>query len=265
MQLRSSAPHGDALLQAALFAAVQVPRRAECVAAIHAALEAGADVNSRDAASWTPLHTAACNNTDAAAVAARVETLVAAGGDVRARTDRGFEPLHLVAFNFNAKASVQAAIQALLAAGADALAKEICGRTPLFWALNYNNSQASEALLAAMPTEAALKDLCSTVSDSANELLPAFIAARLPLTGTQWSLIPVAPLPGLARALPAALACSGDQARQLVRRLPPLDAKRLRTGALCLAGVQRRMPLWPQQHLPPAIVERILCSALADS
>ena len=252
-----------------------VPRRADCLAAIRAALEARADVNARRNDSryggWTPLHNAACLNTNAAAVAAAVEVLVAAGADVRARTVNGFGPLHRAAWNTNAEAAV-AAVQALLPARADPLAKDGHGHTPLFWAFFFNKSQVAEALLAAMPTDAALKDLCNTTEPWACQLLPAFIANRLPLTDAQWALIPVAPRPGLCRILPAALACSGDQARQLVWRLPRPDAERLRTAVLCLVRVQRRMVLSRQereqplpQHLPTAIVERILCSALDGS
>ena len=51
----------------------------------------------------------------------------------------------------------------------------------------------------------------------------------------------------------------------MVRRLPAEDIQRLRTAALCLARVQRSLPLLPQQHLPLAIVERILCSAVDDA
>ena len=93
------------------------------------------------------------------------------------------------------------------------------------------------------------------------QLLPAFIADRLPLTDAQWALIPVDARFGLSRIQPAALTCSGDQARQLVRRLQWPLAERLRTAALCLARVQRTSAT----YLPPAIVERILCSALDDS
>ena len=57
-----------------------------------------------------------------------------------------------------------------------------------------------------------------------------------------------------------------------MRRLPQPDVERLRTAALCLVRVQRRMVLSRQehelplpQHLPPAILERILCSALDNS
>ena len=114
--------------------------------------------------------------------------------------------------------------------------------------------------------DAALADLCrASESAVARQLLPDFIVSHLPLTAAQWALVPVIPLPGLGRSLPAALASSVDQACQLVRRLPPADAQRLHTAALCLARQQRRMPLnseerhplWPE-YLPPAAVERIL-------
>ena len=81
------------LLQVALmFDAVEVPRRAECLAAIRAALDTGVDLNARRAfGRWTPLHWAAQFNTDAEAVT--VETLVAAGADVRAKNSYEGEPL----------------------------------------------------------------------------------------------------------------------------------------------------------------------------
>jgi hypothetical protein len=44
----------------------------------------------------------------------------------------------------------------------------------------------------------------------------------------------------MGRALPAALAHSSVQASWLVQHLPPSDAERLRTAALCLARAQRR-------------------------
>ena len=121
---------------------------------------------------------------------------MAAGADVRARTDgAGFGPLHLAIHNRNALASA-AAVQALLAAGADVLANYAYGHTSLRTALALDKPQAAEALLAAMPTEAALMDLCSPTTALARQLLPAFIADRLPLTDAQWALIPIAPRPG---------------------------------------------------------------------
>ena len=87
------------LPQDALINAVKVPRRTECVAAICAALEAGADVNSRSSMGWPPLHYAASCNTDAVALTAAVEVLAAAGADVRAKNNYGREPLHRAAHN----------------------------------------------------------------------------------------------------------------------------------------------------------------------
>ena len=197
-----------------------MPRRAECQAAIRAALEAGADVIVRNYCRNTLLHWAAHSNTDAAAVTAAVEALVAAGADVRAKNDYEFEPLHWATINRNTEAAAAAA-EALLAAGVDALAKTYYGEKPLHLALRRGHSQAAEILLAAMPADAALGDLCSAGTDLARQLLPGFIASRLPLTAAQWALVPIAPLPGLGHALPTALASSADQARQVVRRLPP--------------------------------------------
>ena len=117
-----------------------------------------------------------------------------------------------------------------------------------------------------MPADAVLADLCSVLETAlARRLLDGFIVSHLPLTAAQWALVPVIRLPGLGRALPAALASSVDQARQVVRRLPPDDTQRLRTAALCLSRLQRRMPLsrrrrhplWPE-YLPPGAVQRIL-------
>ena len=84
----------------------------------------------------------------------------------------------------------------------------------------------------------------------------------MPLTEAQWAAIPVAPCPLLGLALPAAQAASAEQARQVVWRLPPEDARRLRTFALCVSRLQRleaheRDPRWPL-YLPPAAEQRIL-------
>ena len=56
---------------------------------------------------------------------------------------------------------------------------------------------------------------------------------RLPLSAANWALVP-APCPGIERVLPAALACSTDQAAQVVRRLPAAAREWLRTAVLCL-------------------------------
>ena len=97
--------------------AVLVPRRAECLAAIRARLEAGSDVNVRDAGGRTPLHWAAALNTNVAAMKAALAALVAAGADVRAKDNNGSEPLHFATCNQDAEAAA-ATIAALVAAGA---------------------------------------------------------------------------------------------------------------------------------------------------
>ena len=65
-------------------------------------------------------------------------------------------------------------------------------------------------------------------------------------------------LPGLGRALPAALAHSRDQSRQLMRHLPRSDLIRLRMGALCLARAQRRTAT----ALPPPLLQQMLCLSI---
>ena len=119
-------------------------------------------------------------------------------------------------------------------------AENINGGTPLLWALHLNQTHAADTLLAAMPTDAALEDLCGPGTDFAHQL-PSFIASHLPLAAALWALIPIAPIPGLARAPPASLACSVDHARQLAWRLPPPDIQ-----SLCLAQrAVRRVPAAP--------------------
>jgi len=56
------------------------------------------------------------------------------------------------------------------------------------------------------------------------------VQARLPLSEADWALLP-SPCPGLLPALPAALACPLEQARQLVSRPPAVDKERLRDAA----------------------------------
>ena len=91
----------------------------------------------------------------------------------------------------------------------------------------------------------------------ARQLVPSFLASHAPaLTEAQWTsvwtLVPTpCPFPCLGRHLPAALACSEDQAGQLVWRLPEAESQRLRTAALCLVR-------WGDQ-IPRDVLWRILC------
>ncbi|KAL4432879.1 hypothetical protein ABPG77_008205 [Micractinium sp. CCAP 211/92] len=75
----------------------------------------------------------------------------------------------------------------------------------------------------------------------------------------QWARVP-APCPDLGRALPAALAHSHEQARQVVRRLPPEDVTRLHIYARALARLRRRVHV----ALPGDVTGRLLCMCLAD-
>ena len=258
----------------ALHYAAGSPNAKAAAAAIEALLAAGADVRARamDSDGMEPLHYAARNPYAEAAVAA-IKALVAAGADVRAKDDNGREPMHSAVQNTSAKATV-AAMQALLSAGTDAWAKNKRGYTPLrllmqknpnpsdlSWSLNDGDLMAS-VLLAAGPTDAALEDLRSASSAYAELLLPDFIVSRAPLTAAQWASVWEAapdPCPGLGRTLPTALACSADQARQLVRRLPPADAQRLRAFLLCPGLLQRRCgPSREPLALPPDVFQCIL-------
>ena len=241
------------------------------VAAMRALIAAGSDLETLGDG-HTPLEHAARNN-NAEAAAAAVRTLLAAGADVGARNfDLRRAPLHCAAVRSNAEAA-----RLLLAAGADVRAKDRLGRTPLALMLRETATPAqlpAATLLLAGPTDEVLDDLRGASNEWTRLLLPAFIARHAPLTDAQWeavwALVPTAPCPGLGRTLPAALASSVAQASQVVRRLPPADAQRLRTCALCMARTQRLMavnrrerdPLWPE-YLPPGAVQRILSFCLA--
>ncbi|KAL4419858.1 hypothetical protein ABPG75_006956 [Micractinium tetrahymenae] len=109
-----------------------------------------------------------------------------------------------------------------------------------------------------------------TTADAAAELMAAgpaawslfwdLVAARLPPAEAEWALLP-APCPGLLPALPAALACSLEQARQLVRRLPPAEKQWLRSAALRL-GQKRQRDV--RTRLPAAAVQRLLFEGLHE-
>ena len=136
--------------QAALVQAVQLRNREACLAAIHAALEAGASVDGRDSDGYTALHWAVWRNPDAAAMKVAVTTLVAARADVRANMINGASPLHVAACKQHAEATA-AAVVALVAAGADVRAKDATGAEPLHAAAGsgYAGAAAVKALVAA--------------------------------------------------------------------------------------------------------------------
>ena len=89
-------------------------------------------------------------------------------------------------------------------------------------------------------------------------LLPLYadVAARLPLTPSDWKRVLPGCCQGLGAALPAVLACSPTEAAHLVARLPEGDQERLHTAALCLGRAQRTLQL----DLPPPVLRRLLAS-----
>lgn len=114
-------------------------------------------------------------------------------------------------------------------------------------AIGMQHKETARCLLKAGPAAAALAALEAS-GPLAHDLFADFVAARCPLRKSRWHRIPHS-CPGIGKALPAALAHSPEQARQVVRRLPAADAERLRTFALCLARLQRRLGL----PLPPDV------------
>ncbi|PRW33560.1 Arabinanase levansucrase invertase [Chlorella sorokiniana] len=138
-----------------------------------------------------------------------------------------------------------AVIQLLLAADpATAAAVNMHGCIPLSSALllarTTGQTAAAECLIGTAPTDGVLAELAQVeAADLANGRQPELVSHRLyvalaathlrtvPFTDAQWERLP-RPCAGIGRALAAALACSPEQAQQVVRRLPPADADRLR-------------------------------------
>ncbi|KAL4432163.1 hypothetical protein ABPG77_005925 [Micractinium sp. CCAP 211/92] len=106
-----------------------------------------------------------------------------------------------------------------------------------------------------------MPDANQALVDTGPEAWPLFgdlVAARLPLAEAEWAPLP-APCPGLLPALPAALAHSLEQARRLVRRLPPAEKQRLRVAALWLGQERQREA---RTRLPVADAQQLLFEQL---
>lgn len=162
-------------------------------------------------------------------------------------------PLHVAASWGN-----EAAVKLLLEAAPQAAAAvNFWGRTPLRMAIHRGQLPAARLLVAASPPSLALQALADAARSQpgALALFAVAVAAHLPLTEQQWQLVPAA-CPGLGRALPAALAHSEQQARQLVRHLTRGDGQRLRAFALALWRMQK----YRQLPLPGPIVRILLAS-----
>ena len=100
-------------------------------------LEAGGDVNARDYLDRTPLHFVSATSTPE-----NVALLLGAGAEVNARTANDWTPLHGVA-----KFGIPENIMILLDAGADATARTEMGETSLQFAASNEKIKDTEAYL----------------------------------------------------------------------------------------------------------------------
>ncbi len=128
------------------------------------------------------------------------------------------------------------------------------GQLPIHVALYHGHIGAARCLLRYAPSSIVLRALWDAGAPAA-PLFGDFVRApgRLPLSSADWSEVPQ-PCASLQRALPAALTHSTDQASLLVRGLPVSMQRRLRTFALVLVRLQRRLRL----QLPALLVQHLL-------
>lgn len=230
------------------------------VSQLLAAHPAAAGVADRNG--MLPLHLAAQSEREAA-----VRRLLAAHPAAALVQDsQGRTPLHHAVMHTHTYMpySVSAAVMLLAAHPAAALAQDGEGRTPLQVAIRHHRFEAASVLFPASGMSAAqVLDRCAALPNYLQSWLPplfAALAAHLPLTPQQWQRLPT-PCAGLGCALPAVLARSEAEAALLVAHLPPADAERLRTAALSLHRLQRRLQL----ELPAQLLGRMMALALADA
>lgn len=170
MPMASAIPQ---LPQEALFTAVTVPGRVNCLADVYAALKAGASATAVDERGRSALHIAAYENEDAEAVAAVIPALVTEGAAVQMRNlGDDTTPLHVAACNENAAAAA-AAIKALVAADGSVAAADSQGRQPLHWVCFNRSGPVAAAAVQALVDAGAQTD----AADAAGGLQPLHLAA----------------------------------------------------------------------------------------
>ena len=139
------APLADVVVPLAVFAEnaraqsvgdLHIAAQRDNLAAITRILDAGGNVDEKDAAGLTPLHYAADANRRAAA-----ELLLMRGANVNAKADNGDTPLHSAA-----RENARDAAEALIADGADTAAQNDDGDTPLEVATASNSSETAALL-----------------------------------------------------------------------------------------------------------------------
>lgn len=204
-----------------------------------------------DEGGWLPCHMAAHHGH----VAALQQLLSAAPDCVTAVAEDGETLFSLAARNGHV-----AVLRLLLQLAPEAATAG--NLAPLRAALLYGHHIAALCLLGCGSSHAVLECLASVAGNvhaprSVQALFSVVVAEGLPLLPGEWQLVPV-PCPGLGPLLPQVLAISFEQARQLVRHLPPADVQRLRAGALALAHAQRTRRV----YLPPPLTHRILTLCL---
>ncbi|EFN52929.1 hypothetical protein CHLNCDRAFT_137260 [Chlorella variabilis] len=206
----------------------------------------------QESARHTPLHCAVQHGN-----APAVQLLVRAAPATTLVADKhGNTPLHLAAALPRAAVTellLAAAPQAATLRGGGHLGDEAgAAETPLEVALRHRHLAVARRLLGYCPQAEELAALAAA-GPAAHPLFADFVIARVPLSEAQWAQVP-SPCPSLGRALPAAFAHSPAQARQVVRRLAPADAHRLRTFALALGRAQTMLGI----QLPDLAVQRAL-------
>ena len=229
------------------------------LACVEALLAAGANPNGVDQnIRRTPLH-AACDHGHAHCV----EALLRAGADPAVVNKGGWSALVEAAYHGRLEVA-----SALLAAAPEMalITTKTSGNYPVQRALMKGHLDVARCLLELGPQSPAAAVLQALSwwgsehhTDEALAPLYVLLAARQPLTPAQWAQVPW-PCPGLGTALPAVLARSEDEARQLVAHLPHADKLRLRTAALCIARVERRWRL----QLPADLLRPLLAAALQE-
>eukprot|EP00887_Chlorella_sp_A99_P001694 scaffold8.g1694.t1 len=229
------------------------------VAALEALLEAAPGTAAAPTRGGsTPLHLAAAAGRGEAAA-----LLLARAPEAAASTNMpGCAPLHLAA-----KLGHASIIELLLdAAPGIERAVDRAGSSALALATATGHLAAARAVLArsTVPAAELIADLLGAMHDphasqrtrETVSTLLADLVARRALSPADWAVLPT-PCPGLARTLPDVLARSPAEAVQLVAHLPDTACGRLRTLALSLARVQRRLG-W---ELPEAVLRCILVAA----